>query len=135
MGIKFSWEEYAHFDVLKVEIVKNPKFADKDGNIPTRFEFKIYHVNNGAEQLFTTPKTLCKQIVTELQRGFTVFEIVPRGDLAIYDRRAIRLRQGPTNSRDYTDVKTGVTGRIWKDFNLAYNFRTNWTEKITGLVT
>jgi GrpB-like predicted nucleotidyltransferase (UPF0157 family) len=55
--------------------------------------------------------------------------------LAIYDRRAIRLRQGPTNSRDYTDVKTGVTGRIWKDFNLAYNFRTNWTEKITGLVT
>jgi hypothetical protein len=57
MGIKFSWEEYAHFDVLKVEIVKNPKFADKDGNIPTRFEFKIYHVNNGAEQLFTTSKT------------------------------------------------------------------------------
>ena len=35
-------EEYAHFNVLKVEIVKNPKFADKDGNIPTRFEFKIY---------------------------------------------------------------------------------------------
>jgi hypothetical protein len=31
----------------KVSMVKNPKFADKDGYIPTRFEFKITHPNNG----------------------------------------------------------------------------------------
>ena len=44
----------------KVEMIKNPKFADKDDYIPTRFEFKIKHVNNDAEQLFTVSKTLCK---------------------------------------------------------------------------
>ena len=27
-------------------MVKNPKFADKDGNVPTRFEFRIKHINN-----------------------------------------------------------------------------------------
>jgi hypothetical protein len=59
---------------------------------------------------------------------------MPDGTLAIYDRRAVRFRQGPQNVRDYTDVKTGVTGRIWKDFNLSYNWRTAWTERLTGLV-
>ena len=63
----------------KVEMVKNPKFADKDGYVPTRFEFKIKHVNNDAEQLFTTSKTLCKQIATELGKGFTILEITRHG--------------------------------------------------------
>jgi hypothetical protein len=57
----------------------------------------------------------------------------PADTLAIYDRRAVRLRQGPTNVRDYTDVKTGVQGRIWKDFNLAYNWRSTWTERLTSI--
>lgn len=63
----------------KVKMVKNPKFADKDGNIPTRFEFQIKHVNNNADQIFTTSKTLCKQIVTELGKGFTVLELTRHG--------------------------------------------------------
>jgi hypothetical protein len=42
----------------KVNMVKNPKFADKDGNVPTRFEFHIKHINNDADQLWTVSKTL-----------------------------------------------------------------------------
>jgi hypothetical protein len=63
-----------------------------------------------------------------------VDSLFPNGDLSIYDRRAVRLRQGPSNIKDYTDGKTGVTGRIWKDFNLAYNWRSTWTKKLTGVV-
>ena len=32
----------------KVEMIKNPKFADKDGYVPTRFEFHIKHIDNNA---------------------------------------------------------------------------------------
>src|SRR5215204_1035883 len=63
----------------KVEMVKNPKFADKDGYIPTRFEFKITHPNNGAEQLWTVNKTVCKQIKDELDKGFTILEVTRHG--------------------------------------------------------
>jgi hypothetical protein len=63
----------------KVNMVKNPKFADKDGNVPTRFEFHIKHINNDADQLWTVSKTLCKQIVTELGKGYTVLEIKRHG--------------------------------------------------------
>ena len=63
----------------KVDMVKNPKFADKDGNVPTRFEFRIKHINNDAHQLWTISKTLCKQIVTELGKGYTVLEIKRHG--------------------------------------------------------
>lgn len=63
----------------KVEMVKNPKFADKDGNIPTRFEFKVVHVDNNAEQLWTVSKTVCKQIVTELNGGFTILQVTRHG--------------------------------------------------------
>jgi hypothetical protein len=63
----------------KVEIIKNPRFADKDGYIPTRFEFRIKHVNNDAEQLWTVSKTVCKQIATELGKGFTILEVTRHG--------------------------------------------------------
>jgi hypothetical protein len=63
----------------KVSMVKNPKFADKDGYIPTRFEFKITHPNNGVEQTFTVSKTLCKQIADELGKGYTFLEITRHG--------------------------------------------------------
>lgn len=63
----------------KVDMVKNPKFADKDGNVPTRFEFHIKHINNDAHQIWTISKTLCKQIVTELGKGYTVLEIKRHG--------------------------------------------------------
>jgi hypothetical protein len=63
----------------KVEMVKNPKFADKDGYIPTRFEFKITHPNNGSEQLWTVSKTVCKQIKDELDKGFTILEVTRHG--------------------------------------------------------
>jgi hypothetical protein len=63
----------------KVEMVKNPKFEDKDGYIPTRFEFKIAHANNGAEQLWTVSKTVCKQIAAELENGYTILEVTRHG--------------------------------------------------------
>lgn len=59
----------------KVGMVKNPKFADKDGYIPTRFEFKVTHPNNGVVQTWTVSKTLCKQIADELNSGYTFLEI------------------------------------------------------------
>src|SRR5918995_3519901 len=63
----------------KVSMVKNPKFADKDGYIPTRFEFKITHPNNGVEQLWTVSKTVCKQIAEELENGYTILEVTRHG--------------------------------------------------------
>lgn len=63
----------------KVSMVKNPKFADKDGYIPTRFEFKIQHPNNGVEQTFTVSKTLCKQLKDELDKGYQFLEITRHG--------------------------------------------------------
>lgn len=52
-----------------IEKVENPKFADANGKIIPRFEFKITHVNNNADQLRTVSKTVCKQILTELDKG------------------------------------------------------------------
>jgi hypothetical protein len=63
----------------KVGMVKNPKFADKDGYIPTRFEFEIQHPNNGVEQTFTVSKTLCKQLKDELDKGYQFLEITRHG--------------------------------------------------------
>jgi hypothetical protein len=63
----------------KIEMVKNPKFADKDGYIPTRFEFKVTHPNNEKEQTWTVSKTLCKQIADELNNGYTFLEITRHG--------------------------------------------------------
>src|SRR5918995_2275667 len=59
----------------KVSMVKNPKFADKDGYIPTRFEFKVTDPNNGVTQTWTVSKTLCKQLADELNNGYTFLEI------------------------------------------------------------
>jgi hypothetical protein len=63
----------------KVSMVRNPKFADKDGYIPTRFEFKIQHPNNEVEQTFTVSKTLCKQLKDELDKGYQFLEITRHG--------------------------------------------------------
>jgi hypothetical protein len=63
----------------KVNMVKNQKFADKDGYVPTRFEFKILHPDNNVEQTFTVSKTLCKQLVDELEKGFTFLQITRHG--------------------------------------------------------
>jgi hypothetical protein len=63
----------------KVSMVKNPKFADKDGYVPTWFEFKVTHPNNGVEQTFTVSKTLCKQIADELFKGYQFLEITRHG--------------------------------------------------------
>ena len=75
----------------KVEMIKNPKFADKDGYIPTRFEFHIKHIDNNAEQLWTVSKTVCKQIATELGKGFTVLQITRHGTdrSTIYDIKGV----------------------------------------------
>jgi hypothetical protein len=75
----------------KVEMIRNPKFADKDGYIPTRFEFKVKHINNGAEHLWTVSKTVCKQMVTELGKGFTVLQITRHGSdrSTIYDIKGV----------------------------------------------
>jgi hypothetical protein len=75
----------------KVEMIKNPKFADKDGYIPTRFEFHIMHIDNNAKQLWTVSKTVCKQIATELGRGYTVLQITRHGSdrSTIYDIKGV----------------------------------------------
>jgi hypothetical protein len=75
----------------KVEMVKNPKFASPDGYVPTRFEFHIKHIDNNAQQLWTVSKTACKQIVTELGRGFTVLQITRHGSdrSTIYDIKGV----------------------------------------------
>ena len=75
----------------KVEMIRNPKFADKDGYIPTRFEFHIMHIDINAKQLWTVSKTVCKQIVTELGRGFTVLQITRHGNdrSTIYDIKGV----------------------------------------------
>lgn len=75
----------------KVEMIKNPKFADKDGYIPTRFEFHIKHIDNNANQLWTVSKTVCKQIATELGKGCTVLQITRHGTdrSTIYDIKGV----------------------------------------------
>jgi hypothetical protein len=75
----------------KVEMIKNPKFASPDGYVPTRFEFHIKHINNNAEQLFTVSKTVCKQIATELGKGYTTLQITRHGTdrSTIYDIKGV----------------------------------------------
>jgi hypothetical protein len=68
----------------KVEKVENTRFAYQDPNtgqtkVPVRYEFKIMHVDNGAEQLWTVSKTVCMQIAAALGKGFTVLEVTRNG--------------------------------------------------------
>jgi hypothetical protein len=76
----------------QVEMIKNPKFADKDGYIPTRFEFSIMHIDNGAQQKWTVSKTLCKQIADQLGSGYTVLEVTRHGAdrSTVYNVRGIQ---------------------------------------------
>jgi hypothetical protein len=62
-----------------VEMIKNERFADKNGYILTRFEFSITHIENGAQQKWAVSKTVCKQITDILGMGYTVMEVTRHG--------------------------------------------------------
>jgi|SRR5215211_2793049 len=68
----------------RVEKVESTRFAYQDPKtgqtkVPIRYEFKIIHVNNGAEQLWTVSKTVCMQIASVLGSGKTVMSVVRNG--------------------------------------------------------
>src|SRR5215216_759831 len=63
----------------RIEKVENTRFAFQDPKtgqtkVPVRYEFKIMHVGNGAEQLWDTSLTVCKTILDILSKGFTVLQ-------------------------------------------------------------
>ncbi len=59
--------------------VDTDRFKDAQGNPVRRYEVKITHVNNGKEQLWDTSKTVCRQIIEELKKGFTVLKVIRTG--------------------------------------------------------
>jgi hypothetical protein len=67
-----------------VERVENPRFAVKDPKTgemktPIRYEFKIQHPNNGAEQLWTVSKTVAMRLTELLGEGKTMFTVTRHG--------------------------------------------------------
>jgi hypothetical protein len=66
-------------DKHKIKPVENPKFLDAQGKPLKRYEFVITHVNNQAEQIWDTSKTVCLQILGELRKGFQVMKVVRTG--------------------------------------------------------
>jgi hypothetical protein len=68
----------------KWQRIENPRFAVQDPKtgetkIPPRYEFKIAHVDNGKEQLWTVSKTVCGQIIEQWNKSFSVFQITRHG--------------------------------------------------------
>jgi hypothetical protein len=63
----------------KIVPTENDRFKDANGNPLKRYECRITHVNNGKEQKWTVPKTVCLQIVEQLRKGFTVLRVTRHG--------------------------------------------------------
>ena len=63
----------------KIVPVENDRFKDANGNPIKRYECKITHVNNGREQTWTVPKTVCLQIIEQLKKNFTTLKVTRRG--------------------------------------------------------
>jgi hypothetical protein len=64
----------------KIVPTENDRFKDANGNPIKRYECKITHVNNGREQKWTVPKTVCLQIVEQLKKNFTVLKVTRHGE-------------------------------------------------------
>ena len=63
----------------KIVPVENDRFKDANGNPIKRYECKITHVNNGREQKWTVPKTVCLQIIEQLKKNLTTLKVTRRG--------------------------------------------------------
>jgi hypothetical protein len=66
-------------DKHKIVPVENTKFTDAQGKPLKRYEFVIAHVNNQKEQIWTVSKTVCLQILGELQKGIKVLKVIRTG--------------------------------------------------------
>jgi hypothetical protein len=64
----------------KIVPTENDRFKDANGNPLKRYECKITHVNNGKEQKWTVPKTVCLQIIGELKKRYTVLSVTRHGE-------------------------------------------------------
>jgi hypothetical protein len=64
----------------KIVPTENDRFKDANGNPLKRYECKITHVNNGKEQKWTVPKTVCLQIIGELKKGYKVLSVTRHGE-------------------------------------------------------
>jgi hypothetical protein len=64
----------------KIVPTENDRFKDANGNPLKRYECKITHVNNGKEQKWTVPKTVCLQIIGELKKGYKVLKVTRYGE-------------------------------------------------------
>jgi hypothetical protein len=67
-------------DKHKIQSVENTKFTDSQGKPLKRYELIVYHPNNGREQTWTESKTVMSQIIEEIRKGYTVFEILRIGE-------------------------------------------------------
>jgi hypothetical protein len=63
----------------KIVPVENDRFKDANGNPLKRYECKITHINNGREQKWAIPKTVCLQIIEELKKNLTVLKVTRHG--------------------------------------------------------
>ena len=63
----------------KIVPVENDRFKDANGKPIKRYECKITHVNNGKQQIWSTSKTVCQQIIEQLRKGFTVLKVIRTG--------------------------------------------------------
>jgi hypothetical protein len=63
----------------KIVPVENERFKDAQGRPLKRYECKITHVNNGKQQIWSTSKTVCQQIIEQLRKGFTVLKVTRTG--------------------------------------------------------
>ena len=60
--------------------MSNTTFQEKkEEPNPIRYEFKIQHSNNGAEQLWTVSKTVAMRLTELLGEGRTMFTVTRHG--------------------------------------------------------
>jgi hypothetical protein len=62
-----------HKHVIKP--TENPKFTDSQGKPLKRYEVGVLHPNNAREQIWTVSKTVMGQIISEIRKGFKIFEV------------------------------------------------------------
>jgi hypothetical protein len=63
----------------KIVPAENDRFKDANGNPIKRYECKIKHVNSGREQKWTVSKTVCLQIIEQLNQRHTVLNVTRHG--------------------------------------------------------
>lgn len=77
-------------DRHEIKPSENLKFTDSHGKPLKRYEIVVLHPNNGREQIWTVSKTVIGQIISEIRKGFEVFELERIGE----DRKTIYKIRG-----------------------------------------